>query len=84
MVEQTWITPDQFTHATDTVKASGRRLGEVLIEMGALTSERLEDALALHVRDIVARVFAWTEGTYEFEEEPDGGRPGADPQAVHR
>ena len=43
--------------------------------MGALTSERLEDALALHIRDIVARVFAWTEGTYEFEAEPEAATP---------
>jgi tetratricopeptide (TPR) repeat protein len=71
MVEQTWISPDEFARATATVKASGRRLGEVLIEMGALTHERLEDALALHIRDIVARVFSWTEGSYEFEPEPD-------------
>lgn len=75
LVEQTWITAAQFTAATDTVKTSGRRLGEVLIERGALTSERLEDALALHVRDIVARVFAWTEGAYEFEAEPEAAAP---------
>jgi len=71
MVEQGWITPEQFQKATETVKASGRRLGEVLIERGQLTTERLEDALALHIRDIVARVFGWNDGTYEFEPEPD-------------
>jgi hypothetical protein len=75
MVEQAWITPVQFGTATETVKSTGRRLGTVLIEMGALTSERLEDALALHIRDIVARVFAWTEGTYEFEPEPEAATP---------
>ena len=71
MVEQGWIQPDDLTRATDTVKATGKRLGEVLIELGVLTSDKLEDALALHVQHIVARVFTWTEGQFEFEEEPD-------------
>jgi Domain of unknown function (DUF4388)/DnaJ domain len=71
IVEQGWIQAEDLTRATETVKATGRRLGEVLIEMGVLTSDKLEDALALHVQHIVARVFTWTEGQYEFEEEPD-------------
>ena len=71
IVEQNWITADDLTRATETVKATGKRLGEVLIEMGVLTSNKLEDALALHVQHAVARVFTWTEGQYEFEEEPD-------------
>ena len=71
IVEQGWIQADDLTRATETVKATGKRLGEVLIEMGVLTSDKLEDALALHVQHIVARVFTWTEGHYEFEEEPD-------------
>jgi hypothetical protein len=72
MVDEGWITAENLVTATDTVKATGKRLGEVLIEMGVLTSDRLDDALALHVHQILARAFSWREGSYEFEEEPEG------------
>jgi tetratricopeptide (TPR) repeat protein len=69
LVEQSWISAAQLEQATAT--ATGKRLGEVLIEMGALKGDKLEDALALHVQHIVAQVFKWTDGQYEFEEEPE-------------
>ena len=45
------------------MQGEGKRLGEVLVELGVLTSGKLEDAIALHVQDAVAQVFTWTEGS---------------------
>ncbi len=41
--------------------------------MELIDASGLEDAIALHVHEMLARVFAWHDGTYAFEEEPEGG-----------
>ena len=52
-------------------RATGKRLGETLQEMGLIEREHLEDALALHVRAVLLSVFSWNEGEYELLESPD-------------
>jgi tetratricopeptide (TPR) repeat protein len=44
----------------------GRRLGAVLVDLGLLDRAGLEEALALHVDAVLSKVFAWTDGRYEF------------------
>jgi tetratricopeptide (TPR) repeat protein len=61
-----------LARATETVVRDKRRLGEVLGEMRLIDASGLEDAVALHVHEMLARVFAWPDGTYTFEEEPEG------------
>ena len=50
-----------------------KRLGNVLVELGILDRDKLEDALALHVREILLKVFSWSEGEYNFEEKEEPG-----------
>ena len=50
-----------------------KRLGTVLVELGLLPSDQIEDALALHVHEILAKVFSWSDGTYEFTAEEETG-----------
>ena len=38
---------------------------------GSSTPTGLEDAVAAHVHETLARVFTWPDGTYAFEEEPE-------------
>lgn len=52
------------------IVGGGRRLGDVLLEGGALDRDTLDQALALQVRETLLAVFAWTEGTWRFEEHP--------------
>ncbi|HZM48922.1 MAG TPA: DUF4388 domain-containing protein [Vicinamibacteria bacterium] len=52
----------------------GKKLGTVLVELGLIKADQIEDALALHVHEILAKVFSWNDGTYEFNEE-DGTGP---------
>jgi tetratricopeptide (TPR) repeat protein len=46
-----------------------KRMGAVLVEMGVLDENGLEEALALHVRAILTSVFSLREGTYTFQEQ---------------
>ena len=67
-------TPD-LRRALDIMRSQGRRLGEVLIELQILDRDRLQEALALQVREVLRCVFTWREGVYTFEERrPDAFR----------
>ncbi len=44
-----------------------RRLGDILIETGALQREELERLLALQIEEAVYHLFTWTQGTFNFE-----------------
>jgi len=46
--------------------APGRRLGTILIELGALEPEDLVAALEHHVKEILLDVFCWRTGEYEL------------------
>jgi hypothetical protein len=72
LVRRGRISPDDLARATEVVVAEKRRLGQVFIELGLLDRSGLEDAISLHVREILTKVFTWNEGSYEFEERPDG------------
>ena len=46
--------------------APGRRLGTILIELGALEPEDLLSAIEHHVKEILLDVFSWSTGEYEL------------------
>jgi Tfp pilus assembly protein PilF len=47
--------------------APGRRLGEVLVSLGALAPEELKQVVRLQIEEAVYSLFAWTSGTFTFE-----------------
>jgi uncharacterized protein DUF4388 len=49
---------------------SGKRLGTVLVEMGALTPKELVRAVVEQTQEIIYSLFLWTEGQYRLEEGP--------------
>jgi len=73
LVRRGLLSEADLARATETVVREGRRLGEILGEMGLIDASGLEDAIALHVHETLAEVFAWHDGTYAFEEQPEGG-----------
>jgi tetratricopeptide (TPR) repeat protein len=73
LVRRELLSEANLARATKTVARDGRRLGEVLGEMGLIDASGLEDAVALHVHEMLARVFAWHDGTHAFEEQAEGG-----------
>jgi hypothetical protein len=60
------ITRAQHTHAAGLAEDAGRRLGEVLVELGHLKRRELLPAVRRHVEDIVYSLFAWESGTVDF------------------
>lgn len=59
------ITVRQYLEAGRLI-APGRRLGTILIELGAIEPEDLIGAIEHHVRQILLDVFTWTRGEYEL------------------
>jgi Domain of unknown function (DUF4388) len=59
------ITARQYLEASRLIRP-GRRLGAILVELGALESEELLSSLEQHVREILLDVFTWSHGGYEL------------------
>jgi hypothetical protein len=62
------ITPAQYDECQTAVVNSGRRMGEVLVDLGYLKRRELFPAVRRHVEDIIYSLFAWTEGQCEWLE----------------
>lgn len=65
LLRQGKINSAQLAACREHVKASGRRLGEVLVDQGHLKPRELLPAVRQHLEDIVYSVFAWTNGSYD-------------------
>ncbi|MBI3932693.1 MAG: DnaJ domain-containing protein [Acidobacteria bacterium] len=61
---------EHLDRAGAVVTRTKKRLGEVLVEMGVLDGPGLEEALGLHVREVLRCVFSWAEGSYAFADHP--------------
>lgn len=75
MVRHGLLTQPDLDRATLAVNRTGKRLGQALLDLGIIDKPRLEDALALHVREVLLCIFSWHEGAYAFgEKRPDDFR----------
>ncbi|HEV7499618.1 MAG TPA: DUF4388 domain-containing protein [Vicinamibacteria bacterium] len=63
------LDPAVLARAAEVVQRERKRLGAVLMEMGVLDENGLEESLALHVRALLASVFTLRAGTYTFQEQ---------------
>ncbi|HUG53785.1 MAG TPA: DUF4388 domain-containing protein [Vicinamibacteria bacterium] len=61
-----------LAQAAEVAKREGKRLGAVLTGMGLLDESGLEEALALHVRAILASVFSLRDGSCTFQDQDPG------------
>ena len=61
------IDKDQLSAAMAQHQLTGTRLGEVLVELGSLTQETLEEYIAVQIHEAVYMIFQWSEGTFEFQ-----------------
>jgi hypothetical protein len=60
------ITREQHGRSREIVAETGRRMGEILVEMGFLKRRELLPAVRRHVEDIVYSLFAWDSGTWSI------------------
>jgi hypothetical protein len=54
---------------------SRRKLGELLVESGALTSKELERQVRFQVEEVVFELMSWREGFFSFEEQEVSDAP---------
>jgi len=71
LVRRGLLAEADLARATEIVVREGRRLGEVLTELALIDENGLEDAVAIHVHEMLAKVFLWHEGSFAFEDEPE-------------
>jgi curved DNA-binding protein CbpA len=64
------ITAEQRDTLTEAVRTSGKQEGTVLIERGIVRPADLVDNVNLQVKQIILDLFAWRNGTYQFNEGP--------------
>lgn len=69
------LSQQDLERATAIVVSERKRLGTVLAELGIMDLGRVEDALALQVRELLLGVMGWSEGEYAFEEEDPHAAP---------
>src|SRR6185295_2920363 len=68
------ITREQHARSREIVAETGRRMGEILVEMGFLKRRELLPAVRRHVEDIVYSLFAWDSGAYGTSPGDGGAR----------
>jgi len=74
LLEQRMISSETLAESLRQMKASKKRQGELLVEMGALSPYNLSRALVLQMEAKVLEVFSWREGRFAFKK----GQPAHD------
>ena len=68
LVAREIITRDQLSAAmAQQAQGTRQRLGEVLVGMGSVTQEKLDEYIAVQIEEAVYFIFQWSEGTFQFE-----------------
>jgi tetratricopeptide (TPR) repeat protein len=68
LVRSRRITQEQLRQAVDRQEGNRElKLGEILVEMGALPRADLEQYIRLQIEEAVYYLFSWTSGTFNFE-----------------
>ena len=80
LVRAELITPQQIEDALVQQKRSLKRLGDILVSMGAISEAHLSEMARLQTSETVYRLFEWKSGTYEFSQrDVDAGKHTFDP-----
>ena len=57
------LSPGDLKRATGFALRDGKRLEVVLVELGLLDPQGLEEAVSSHVQPVLEQVFAWSDGS---------------------
>ncbi|MDQ3646315.1 MAG: DUF4388 domain-containing protein, partial [Actinomycetota bacterium] len=61
------LTERQLKQALEVHNRTGSNLGEILVDLGFITHDRLAGALRLQIEDAVVDLLAWDEGEFEWQ-----------------
>jgi hypothetical protein len=80
LVRADLVKAEKLEEALVQQKRSLKRLGDILIEMGAISEGHLSEMARLQTSETVYRLFDWKSGTYEFtQRDVDPGNKSFDP-----
>src|SRR5437870_5840100 len=67
------ITEADLERARDMQQRQGdkRRLGEILVSLGAITQREVERQVRFQIEEVVFEVMSWNEGYFSFNEQPE-------------
>ena len=68
-VREGLMSPSDLERANEAIASEHKQLGQVLRELEIMGEDQLEHALAVHAREVIVRVFTWTDGFADFEEQ---------------
>jgi hypothetical protein len=71
LVRKGRITRSQLADASNKLRASGRRLGAVLVHMGVMSEADVRESVADQMRGMIRPVFSWNAGEYCFRQQPN-------------
>lgn len=69
LVRAELITDTQLEAALATQRRTLKRLGDVLVSSGFLTTEKFQQMMQLQATETLYKLFTWKAGTYEFKQE---------------
>lgn len=70
LVRARLIDEKQLADALELQKRTLRRLGDILVEEGAISRELLREMTQLQITETLGALFYWKRGSYEFEAKP--------------
>ena len=74
------LSKDQLDEALSIQQRTLKRLGDILVEMAAVTEQQLAQMMRLQTTETLYKLFAWKSGSYEFStEDVDRARSTFDP-----
>jgi len=62
------LSPERLAELLEEQRRSGRRLGDLVVDLGILPRGTLESALREQVAEEIYELFTWTDTTFEFSE----------------
>lgn len=69
LAQEGLITQEQCEQTLEAIRRTGKKQGELLVEMGILSEGNLRYGLEAQLRAKLFEIFAWEEGRYQFKTE---------------
>lgn len=70
LAQEGLITQEQCEQTLEAIRRTGKKQGELLVEMGILSEGNLRYGLEAQLRAKLFEIFSWEEGRYQFKNDP--------------
>ena len=68
LIRQNVLDRTSFEKTTDTMKDTGRRFGQTVVELGYCTADEMQAKVVEQIQTIIFSLFEWKEGSYRVEQ----------------